>query len=232
MLTLRRIVLGIFAVALILTSALAQPTAGTVKGTLTDDSGGVIPAGRDETRATLTVPLQPLGEPLRLTLEARASVDGREVTKAVTPSEDMMQAFAYRHLVPEQDLMVLIRRGLALRSPIRISGAPLRIPAGGSARFEAQVPVPPNSQLGPLQYELSESPEGITLRAAAGASNAANLTIECDASKAKPGLRGNLIVEISAERTPPPNAKAPAAAARQRVSLGTLPAIPFEIVAK
>jgi hypothetical protein len=44
MLTLRRIVLGIFAVALILTSALAQPTAGTVKGTLTDDSGGVIPA--------------------------------------------------------------------------------------------------------------------------------------------------------------------------------------------
>ncbi len=44
MLTLRRIVFGILAVALISTSALAQPTAGTVKGTLTDDSGGVIPA--------------------------------------------------------------------------------------------------------------------------------------------------------------------------------------------
>ncbi len=196
-------------------------------------AGGVIPAGREEALATLTVPLQPVGEPIRVSLEARATVNGREIPKAVIPTEDMMQAFAYRHLVPEPDLQVLIRRGMSLRNPIRISGEqPLRIPSGGSAHIRAQVPIPPNNQLGPLKYELSEPPEGITLRAAVGPSNTADLTIECDPSKAKPGLRGNLIVAISAERIPPPNAKAPTAAARQRVSLGSLPALPFEIMAK
>jgi hypothetical protein len=37
-------ILAFLAIALILTSALAQQTVGTVKGTLTDDSGGIIPA--------------------------------------------------------------------------------------------------------------------------------------------------------------------------------------------
>jgi hypothetical protein len=55
--------------------------------------------------------------------------------------------------------------------------------------------------------------------------------LKCDAAKAKPGLKGNLIVNISAERVAQPaNAKQPAN--RQRVSLGTLPAVPFEIVAR
>jgi len=44
MFNLRRVVVTVFAIALISTAALAQPTTGTVKGTLTDDSGGVIPA--------------------------------------------------------------------------------------------------------------------------------------------------------------------------------------------
>jgi len=43
MFNLRRVVVTVFAIALISTAALAQPTTGTVKGTLTDDSGGVIP---------------------------------------------------------------------------------------------------------------------------------------------------------------------------------------------
>ncbi len=142
-----------------------------------------------------------------------------------------MQAFAYRHLVPEQDLMATIRRGMALRNPIRISGEqPLRIPVGGSARLQVQVPIPPNNQLGPVQYELSEAPEGLALRAASG--NTAELVFECDGSRIKPGLKGNLIIEISAERVPPANAKAPPAAARQRIALGALPALSFEIVAR
>jgi hypothetical protein len=37
-------VLAVLAAALVVTGALAQPTSGTVKGALTDDSGGVIPA--------------------------------------------------------------------------------------------------------------------------------------------------------------------------------------------
>ena len=44
MLNLRRIALAVLAVASIVTGALAQQTTGTVKGSLTDDSGGIIPA--------------------------------------------------------------------------------------------------------------------------------------------------------------------------------------------
>ena len=44
MVNLRRTLFAVFAMALMVTGALAQPTTGTVKGTLTDDSGGVIPA--------------------------------------------------------------------------------------------------------------------------------------------------------------------------------------------
>jgi hypothetical protein len=42
-------------------------------------------------------------------------------------------------------------------------------------------------------------------------------------------LQGNLIIGISGERTPPAANGRPAGAL-QRISLGTLPAVPFEIV--
>src|SRR5690242_7474547 len=44
MVNLRRIVLFLAAIAVVITGALAQQTTGTVKGTLADDSGAVIPA--------------------------------------------------------------------------------------------------------------------------------------------------------------------------------------------
>ena len=146
----------------------------------------------------------------------------------------MMQAFAYRHLVPAQDFHAMVRRGMAFRAPIRVTGEqPLRIPVGRAARFQAQVPVPPNNNaIGKVQYELSDPPPGVRLREPVPAQGGAELVIECDAAKAKPGLKGNLIVTISADRIPPPNASAQAAANRQRVQLGALPAIPFEIVAR
>jgi hypothetical protein len=56
----------------------------------------------------------------------------------------------------------------------------------------------------------------------------AEIVLRSDPAKAKPGLQGNLIIDISGERTPPASKGRPAAS-RQRVALGTLPAIPFEI---
>jgi hypothetical protein len=77
---------------------------------------------------------------------------------------------------------------------------------------------------------LSEPPEGIALRGASPVRDGTELVLQCDAAKAKPGLKGNLIVNISAERAAQA-ANAKQQANRQRVSLGTLPAVPFEIVA-
>jgi hypothetical protein len=188
--------------------------------------GGLLPAGRDEVRLTLTVPPQPQPEPLSLSLEGHATIHGHQVSRVAVPAEDMMQAFAYRHLVPASDLKVAFRRGAMLRDPIKVSSPePLEIPAGGTARFQVHVPTLPSNLLTKVQYELSEPPEGIELR-----QDGTDIVLHCDAAKAKPGLKGNLIVNISAERAAQAANGSPQAN-RQRVSLGTLPAVPFEIVA-
>jgi hypothetical protein len=161
-------------------------------------------------------------------VEGRASIEGREVVRPAVPAENMMQAFAYWHLVPAEALQVAIGRGPAFRTPTKMMAErPLRIPAGGEVRFRVQVTPPPNPLLGKVEYALSEPPDGVTLKDASPAGDGTELVILCDAAKAKPGLRGNLIVALSAERTPPPGTQQPN---RQRITLGALPALPFEIV--
>jgi len=193
-------------------------------------SGGLLPAGQDRVRLTLTVPPQPLKEPLSLSLEGRAIIRGREIRRPAVPAEDMMQAFVYRHLVPAKDLRVAVRRGAAFRSPVKVLGEqPLKIPAGEEARFQVQFQMPPNNLFDKVQFELSEPPEGIELRETSPIQGGIEIVLKGDAAKAKPGLKGNLIIAISAERILPPANQRPQAT-RQRVPLGTLPAIPFEIV--
>lgn len=182
-------------------------------------SGGLIPVGQDQVRLTLTVPSAAalFGEPLSLTLEGRARIQGREVVRQAVAADDMMQAFAYHHLVPAERLWLAVARRSFFRTPPRIlSQQPVKIPAGGAVRIQVQAQLPPNNLIRDLKFELSEPPEGITLQEDAG------LVLACDAAKVKPGLRGNLIINILGERQATPNPR--------RLSLGTLPALPFEIV--
>jgi hypothetical protein len=141
-----------------------------------------------------------------------------------------MQAFFYRHLVAAQELKVAVRKGGPLRAPARIvSPEPLKLPSGGAVQLEVQVPLPANSRIERVKYELSDPPDGVTLDGVAGVPHGTEIVLRCDASKANPGLKGNLIVTVSGERAAPVvNGKA--RANLQRVPLGTLPAIPFEIV--
>lgn len=193
-------------------------------------SGGLLPAGQDQVRLTLTAPLAALREPLKLSLVGRATIQGREVSRTAVPAEDMMQAFAYRHLIPAEDLWLGARRA-GPRTPARIAGEPsVKMPAGGTVRLRVQVQIPPNSPLENVRFELSEPPPGIEIRETAPVQGGAEIVLQCDAAKAKPGLRGNLIINVSAERQPPPAAQGRPPAARQRVALGTLPAVPFQIV--
>jgi hypothetical protein len=75
-------------------------------------SGGRVPANQDQVRLTLKVPPMPSKEPISLSLEGRAMIQGREVVRPAVPAEDMMQAFFYRHLVPAKELKIaVIARG-------------------------------------------------------------------------------------------------------------------------
>jgi hypothetical protein len=59
-------------------------------------------------RLTLKSDVVSLREPVRLTLVGSATVRTQEVVRAALPAEDRMQAFLWRHLVPAQDLEVLV----------------------------------------------------------------------------------------------------------------------------
>ncbi len=47
-------------------------------------------------------------DPVNLTVEGRATIDGKEIVREAVPAEDRMQAFLWRHLVPAQDLKILV----------------------------------------------------------------------------------------------------------------------------
>lgn len=236
-------------------------------------AGGSIPPGQDQVRFTLTVPSQGAAEPQNLTLEGRAYVQGRMTTHPAVPAEDMMQAFFYHHFVPARELQVVVsgRGGKSGRAPVQLLGAsPVRIPAGGVGRFVVGVPqatgrfnsfnnfnknknnkksryVPPMPK---YELELSEPPAGLSIKSATPVPGGLEVAVECDGAKAKPGLRGNLIINAFTPPpapTPTPAAAAPAATTtatttpapkkpaqsnQRRIPVGILPAIPFEVTAR
>jgi len=179
-------------------------------------------------RFTVTVQSIPLNEPLSLGLEGRATIQGQEVVRQAVPADDMMQAFAYRHLVPAKDFKVTaIKRGATRAAIAILSELPVKIPIGGTT--QVRVTMPAARSFDKIQMELSEPPEGITVRDVSSDPKGTSLVLQSDAAKTKPGLRGNLIVDVFGERTPLAGA-GKAKANRQRIPLGTLPAIPFEII--
>jgi len=190
-------------------------------------SGGLVPAGQDQVRLTLTAPSPAPPEPASLRLEGRATIEGREITHPVVPAEDMIQAFEYRHLVPSQELKVAVAGRLAPKAFVKVlSETPVKIPAGGTARI--RLAVPPYI-LTRVQLALSDPPEGITLQKVSSSDEGAEIVLQSDAAKARPGLKGNLIFTASPRAGGTP-AKSKSKSAQRALGLVALPAIPFQIV--
>lgn len=191
-------------------------------------SGAWVPAGQDKVRLTLTVPPMSPEEPVRVRLEGRATIGGREIRRQAVPAEDMMQAFIYRHLVLAEDWMVAVTEGRRFRSPLKLLDRdPVMLPAGGTARVRISAPRAPI--LDQVQLELSDPPEGIEIKGMSRVVGGVAIDLQADAEKTEPGLKGNLLVNAFIERTfgraggtQPGN--------KRRIPIGTLPAIPFEIV--
>lgn len=189
-------------------------------------SGGRIPKGCDRVRMTLAASRATSDRPVMLELEGRAWIDGTLVRRPVVPSEDMMQAFIYRHLVPSRNLMVAVR-GASRRGPVArvIDDRAIRLPLGGTAKVTVKTSKFPLLQN--VTFELSEPPTGVTLDRVTMVPDGLTLTLKADVKSAKAGLADNLIVEAFAEA--PGGAPQKAKERNQRISLGVLPAIPFEI---
>jgi len=191
--------------------------------------GGLVPGGQERARCTLGVPAEAPAEPVALRLEGRVRIDGRDVRRPVVPADERMQAFIYRHLVPAQEFVVAVA-GRRARAELTPAGdTPVRIQPGRPAAVRIAVSGGPffKRVFPDLRWILSDPPEGIALKRASLSPDGFTLQLSADPAKVKPGLRGNLIVEVFLNQAVPGSQGKPAA--RRRVPVGALPAIPFEV---
>jgi hypothetical protein len=108
-----------------------------------------------------------------------------------------------------------------------LAKGPVEVPAGGTAAL--RVAAPRSSSLRDVQLALSDPPDGLAVKEVVTARNGLTVLLSAEEGKAKPGLKGNLIAEAFREWTPRLADGQPGM--KQRAALGTLPAIPFEVVA-
>lgn len=183
-------------------------------------AGGKIPAGQSEIRMTVQVPPTAQPTPYRLEIEGRAWVGSQFVKRFAVPAEDAMQAFAYHHLVPVDDLLVTVSTDARARFPARLLHTqPIKIRAGGTATVTFAIPR--GASTDKLMLVLNEPPEGISLKRTSFNNDGMVLELHADSEKVKPGFKTNVIAEVYTD-----NGKG----VRSQYPLGTLPAVPIEIL--
>jgi hypothetical protein len=140
-----------------------------------------------------------------------------------------MQAFYYHHLVPAKEWLAAVT-GVPrpnARAAFRIeTETAVKLPRGGAVPVRVVLNAPRMADT--IRLELNQPPEGITIQEVETVRDGVAIVLRADAAKVKAGLKGNLIVDAFMERAANPGTTPQAA--RRRVPLGTLPAIPFEIV--
>lgn len=188
-------------------------------------SGARIPANAAAVRLTLTVPADARDDAPVLRLAGRASIQGKPMVHLAAPADDMMQAFAYRHLVPAKELRVCVAgQGGAIRV---VDPRPVRFSGSGISRV--RVSVPSAKTLSRVTFELLEPPPGVTVRDVSLKNGIAEVTLDCDPATAQPGTHGNLILHAYGERANAAPAESKSPARPIRVPLGVVPAIPYLI---
>ena len=190
--------------------------------------GARVPAGEDKVVVTLNAAQRGREAPFALALQGRATIAGHERLHRAVAAEDMMQAFAYRHLVPAPSLLVTVAgrggQGSALRL---LSTLPIKLTAGGSGRV--RIGGVGRGFVDEMQLELSNPPEGIRITRVAPTDEGAEIVFQSDAAKVKPGQKGNLIIQAFM-KSAPTSKKGKPQDNKRRTPVGTLPAIPFEFI--
>jgi hypothetical protein len=103
---------------------------------------------------------------------------------------------------------------------------PVALQAGATTTFEIATPY--QTPQG-LELALNDPPEGVSIQKVTPHRDGISVLVQVQGDKAKAGLKGNLILDSFREV-----AANPAAGIRQarRQPMGTLPAVPFEVVTK
>ena len=187
--------------------------------------GGKIPANQDQARITLTIPPSATREHISPHIEGHATIQGREVLRIARPCEDMMQAFVYHHLVLAQEFLLAVFERPAIRKPLTLLDAtPVKIPVNGIAKLHIALPLAVSASDG--RFELADPPAGLTIQSVSASPQGVEIVLKYDATKTRPGFKGNLIISAFTERSAPDDKTK---IRKLHIPLGTLPAIPFVI---
>ena len=73
-----------------------------------ESSGATLAANKEVVGLTVKTSLEEMEKPVNLTVVGSATIGARELVHEAVPAEDTMQAFLWRHLLPAEDLPVLV----------------------------------------------------------------------------------------------------------------------------
>lgn len=188
--------------------------------------GARIPAGKSSIRLTMRAPSKYAGQIFPVEIEGRSKINGKELVRSAKPAQEMMQAFAYTHLVPSEKMIVSVIRGRFRAIKTQIPPEGLKIPAGGSTNIPCFLETwfRPSSPLS-ISFELKNPPEGIRIKDVSFENGKYLITIEAD--KKLQGYKDNLIIEVIEETT---MMAGKVISQKRKTPVGFLPAIPVEVV--
>ncbi|MFV1958509.1 MAG: PPC domain-containing protein [Planctomycetota bacterium] len=202
--------------------------------------GGLIPEGQNRVRMTLSAPrYPPIDQPFTLSFVGRARIGREDVERPTQPADNVMQAFLWRHLVPAEDMEVVVLGGGGRWVPIvRLADEkPVKVPRGGKARVHFRVEG--KASLENVSFVLNDAPKGISVGKAKVSKGGFDLEILAAKTTERTGKIDHLIVEAVAERTTGGPAKGKRKnkgkkrgrkVKKARYSLGYLPAIPYTVI--
>jgi len=161
----------------------------------------VVPAGQTEAQLTIKAPadaalgIHPIG------VAGTARLGGRTVKRRAVPCEDRMQAFIYHHLVPSEELAVMITPPaaftLALEKADGVggeSGGVVSIVPGGTAKVAVRA-VRRKGLQGPIVLTAANLPKGLTVRRAVIPKDQNRVEVVLAATKQlKPGLETSVVL--------------------------------------
>jgi len=204
--------------------AFAEPVAALVL------DGGLIPRGSERVTMTISSRGQTTRKPAPLSLVGEADINGRAVRRQVVPAEDMMQAFAYRHLVPSRSLLLdVLPENRSRPQLLPFFAGPLQLKPGKTIRLALRSP--PRRHEGDFSFELNDPPAGLSIEKTVSTVQGVDIHLLCDAHNLKPGQTGNLLLSVHREITPKKKGSEGGKPQKPRKqALGYLQAIPFEIV--
>jgi hypothetical protein len=191
-------------------------------------TGARIPPGCNRVTMTLTAPLDAGEAPVGLRLLGRARVGKATITRRAIPSEDVMQAFLWRHLAPSRELVMSVKKmKWAPPSARRVGETPLLIPARGEVEVRYEVARRDDRR---IDVALVDGPAGVTVRDVRNVEGGVTFTLKAEGAKAKPGAAGNLVVEAFVEAPPRAGPDGRKSKKPNRYSVGVLPAVPYVVV--